>query len=72
MRQQLKPKPDESLKRLHCFTCGNDDRFIQVMEYESHLVDANHNYLHLLDAEVSCYYCYSCGEKIDFDFMDHK
>jgi hypothetical protein len=55
-------------KRLHCPVCGNDDRFVEVMEYETHLVDADYNYLHLIEAEVGYYYCYYCGEDIGFNF----
>lgn len=49
---------------LHCRRCGNRDRFIQIMDYETHLVDRNMNYLHLLDAIVESYRCYFCGASI--------
>ena len=47
---------------LHCSSCGNRDRFVEIMSHESHLVDGKLNYLHLLDAEVDHYRCHVCGE----------
>lgn len=49
--------------RLQC-KCGNKERFIEVMRFESHLVDGNLNYLHLLDAETDHYTCPDCGDEI--------
>lgn len=72
MTPEHEPDRDRDPKRLHCSVCGNGDRFVQVMEYETHLVDANYNYLHLIDAEVGYYYCYYCGEDIDFNFRDQE
>ena len=52
---------------LHCSDCGNRDRFVEVMYYESHLVDGSLNYLHLLDAEVDRYICLECGREVEVE-----
>jgi predicted RNA-binding Zn-ribbon protein involved in translation (DUF1610 family) len=51
--------------RLRCPQCGNDDRFIEVMAHESHLVDADLNYIRLILAETEYYECPECGERFD-------
>ncbi len=50
---------------LRCESCGNNDLFVQVMNYESHLVDGRLNYLHLLDSEVDHYVCHQCGNAVE-------
>lgn len=37
------------------------------MEYESHLVDGNLNYLRLLVGIPNRYECYNCGEILKFN-----
>ncbi len=59
----------DTVERLHCSACGNRDRFIEIMEYESHLVDGALNYLHLIDAIVDHYICYTCGERIELNMV---
>jgi hypothetical protein len=56
---------DMSPSELSCYSCGNRDRFIEVMSYESHLVDSKLNYLHLLEALVDHYRCDTCGEVVE-------
>ena len=50
---------------LRCESCGNNELFVQVMNYESHLVDGKLNYLHLLDSEVDHYVCHLCGNAVE-------
>ena len=50
---------------LYCKSCGNDDRFVQVVSYETHLVNRDFVYLHLLDSDVERYDCYVCGEEVE-------
>ena len=54
-----------SVGALECLSCGNKDRFVEVMAYETHLVDAHRNYIRLLDADVDSYLCAACAERID-------
>ena len=49
----------------YCENCGNNELFVQVMNYESHLVDGKLNYLHLLDSEVDHYVCHQCGNAVE-------
>ena len=49
---------------LKCKACGNADRFIEIMECESHLVDGNLNYVRLADAVTDHYTCCTCGEQV--------
>ena len=49
---------------LHCSDCGNMARFVEIMRFESHLVDGSLNYLHLLEADADHYICFQCGKKI--------
>jgi len=37
---------------LQCQSCGNRERFFEVMRSEAHLVDGNLNYLQLMNAEA--------------------
>ena len=41
--------------RLVCQECGHDQRFIQVMFEEVHLVDGNFNYIRLIQGVVDHY-----------------
>ena len=50
---------------LRCKSCGNSELFVEIMSYESHLLDGRLNYLHLLDAEVDHYLCHICGETVE-------
>ena len=51
-------------KRLICSACGNTNRFIEVMDVETHLVNGNLDYIRLVDAIVDHYVCCECGESI--------
>ncbi len=51
--------------QLRCDVCGNDSRFVQVMEHVENLVDGNYNHLDLLIGIPGSYYCKDCGERID-------
>lgn len=55
--------------RLRCPDCGNTDLFIEIMEFESHLVDGNLRYVRLLDAVTSRYICTECSESIEPDWL---
>ena len=50
---------------IRCRKCGNSDVFVEVMSYESHLVNGCLDYLHLLAAEVGHYLCWECGSWVD-------
>jgi DNA-directed RNA polymerase subunit RPC12/RpoP len=60
----------QRLQRLQCPDCGNADRFVEVMRYESHLVDGGLNYLHLLAAEADHYTCFQCGREVAVEELD--
>jgi hypothetical protein len=45
---------------LRCPHCGNEDRFLEIMANESHLVDGRLNYLHLVTAKTQEYRCCEC------------
>ena len=62
---QSNPKRNEQTEVLHCKSCGNNDRFVQVVSNETHLVNRNFDYIHLLDSEVERYDCYLCGEEVE-------
>lgn len=51
--------------QLRCGVCGNNSRFVQVMEHVENLVDGNYNHLDLLIGIPGSYYCKDCGERID-------
>ena len=57
-RSDLKPV-------LRCGKCGNVELFVEIMDHESHLIDGQLNYLHLIDADVDYYLCHVCGETVD-------
>jgi DNA-directed RNA polymerase subunit RPC12/RpoP len=67
------PSQQNSIERartfegLQCPTCGNRELFVEIMAYETHMVDGQLNYLHLLAAETDCYECHECGELIEFE-----
>lgn len=50
---------------LRCSHCGNRDRFLEVMAYEYHWVDAKMNYIHLADSESERYECDVCGQTLE-------
>jgi hypothetical protein len=64
MKGQGRPR-----SKLVCPACGNQDRFIEVMESEAHLVDGNLNYIRLVEGVADHYICCACGESIDFDWV---
>ena len=49
---------------LQCKSCGNSDRFLEIMDYESHTVNGDLVYLHLVDAIVEEYRCCKCGKVV--------
>ena len=49
---------------LNCEACGNSERFFEIMAHESHVVDGELNYVHLLDAQVDRYLCAECGHEV--------
>lgn len=50
---------------LTCPECGNSDRFVQIMEVETHLVNGYKDYIRLLDGIVDHYVCCDCGAAIE-------
>jgi len=52
---------------LVCPSCGNKDRFIEIMAEETHLVDGTLTYIRLLDAVVDHYACWECGAPIEME-----
>ena len=50
---------------LKCPHCGNEDRFLEIMATESHLVDGRLNYLHLVSAEAQEYRCCGCSRTVE-------
>jgi len=53
---------------LKCPACGNQDRFIEVMHTESHIVDGRRNYISLLEGVADHYICFECGKSFEEDF----
>ena len=49
---------------LTCSACGNNERFIEVMAEETHLVNAHKDYIRLLEGIVDHYRCWSCGAAV--------
>lgn len=72
MAKERPVKISKSFEGLCCPICGNTERFIEIMEHESHLVDGKLNYLHLIDALTDHYLCYKCGESIEVDMIANK
>ncbi|MBA3352102.1 MAG: hypothetical protein H0U23_06705 [Blastocatellia bacterium] len=58
---------DSQSTRLRCDACGNDTRFIEVMEYVENRVDGDRNHLHLLIGIPDSYFCEACGARIAED-----
>lgn len=55
--------PEDDWK-LRCRRCGNDSRFIQLMEFVENLVNADRDHVHLLTGIPEAYYCIECGERV--------
>jgi hypothetical protein len=49
---------------LKCKRCGNQDMFLETMEYETHFVDGHLNYRHLEMAITDHYNCLKCGRRV--------
>lgn len=64
LQRQIKASPQVK-PFLRCGKCGNSELFVEIMSYESHLIDANFNYLHLLDSDVDSYLCHLCGKPVE-------
>ena len=50
---------------LVCPACGNQDRFIEVMYEEAHLVNGRRDYIRLLEGIVDRYLCWACGATVE-------
>jgi hypothetical protein len=63
----MRPHDKENKSSLHlrCTACGNADRFIEVMGYESHFVNSEMVYVGLAVAEVDRYECCECGAVVE-------
>jgi hypothetical protein len=46
------------------YRCGNLERFLEIMEYESHIVNGQGTYLHVVDAVVQEYRCCQCSRVV--------
>jgi hypothetical protein len=55
--------------KLRCPECDNSALFIEIMDFESHLVNGNLTYIRLLDAVTDRYICHECGETIKPDWL---
>lgn len=62
VNQLKRSKPEPALR---CGECGNVELFVEIMSHESHLIDGQLNYLHLIDADVDHYLCHICGEIVE-------
>jgi DNA-directed RNA polymerase subunit RPC12/RpoP len=49
---------------LICSVCGNKERFIEVMDVETHLVNGRKDYVRLLDGIADHYLCWTCGATV--------
>jgi predicted RNA-binding Zn-ribbon protein involved in translation (DUF1610 family) len=56
---------DEKKILFKCPKCGNDSRFVQVMEDVVNLVDGDGNHRHELNASVAYYRCWKCNAIVD-------
>jgi hypothetical protein len=52
---------------LTCPACGNQDRFIEIMDTEVHLVDGSRTHIRLIEGVTDHFLCYECGESFDPD-----
>lgn len=59
-RKVIKQKP-----KLRCPDCGNSEYFIEIMDFESHLVTGQLNYVRLVDAVTDYYLCNECGRRVE-------
>jgi hypothetical protein len=50
---------------LRCKACGNGERFLEIMAFESHVVNGDLIYLGLADAAVEKYLCCDCGRVVN-------
>jgi hypothetical protein len=53
--------------RLRCSACGNEDYFVEIVDFEAHLLNRQLEYVRTLHSELDRFECYQCGEEIDFD-----
>ena len=49
---------------LRCDSCGEDDNFVQVVNYELNRVNGKLVHRHLIEAKVDHYFCEECGETV--------
>lgn len=63
MENTNEKRPDSRRRRLLC-KCGNSERFLEIMAFESHIVNGNLDYLHLDQAITGEYRCCHCGEVV--------
>ena len=64
MRTRSSTKCKSTTEGLVCPDCNNTQRFFELMAVETHLVDGNLNYLHLVDGIVDHYVCCECGASL--------
>jgi len=51
---------------LRCPACGNEDYFVEIVDFEAHLLNSRLNYVRTLQSELNRFECYRCGKDIDF------
>jgi len=61
-----------SRHHLVCPECDHDQRFIQVMYEEAHLVDGDFNYVELIEGVVDHYICSACGASFEVDERSNR
>ena len=50
---------------MRCAKCGNDSRFLQVMDDVANIVDGERNHIHQIDGSVAYYRCVKCDAIVD-------
>lgn len=60
----IAPDTIQDLAPLHCFNCGNDSVFVELMEHVENFVDSNFNHVHLAVGIPAAYYCRECGDLV--------
>jgi hypothetical protein len=70
----MKPKRSAIKKHegLICADCGNNERFIEVMAEEAHLVNHRKDYIRLLVGIADHYLCWKCGAEIHEETSTNK
>lgn len=57
----------ERSTHLRCQACGNEDYFVEIVDFEAHLLNRRLEYVRTLHSELNRFECYQCGQEIDVD-----